>query len=60
VYGARLAHDSLHREIQQIGRRLLLIVGLSIQGALVSALAVNPISFGLLGYEIGELFHFFG
>jgi len=37
------------------GRRLLLIVGLSILGALVSALVVNPITFGLLGYELGDL-----
>jgi len=37
------------------GQRLLLIVGLSSVGALVSALVVNPITFGLLGYEIGEL-----
>ena len=37
------------------GRRLLLIVGLSFLGALVSALVVNPITFGLLGYEIGDL-----
>ncbi|NIV18209.1 MAG: hypothetical protein GWN47_07290 [Woeseiaceae bacterium] len=37
------------------GRRLSLIVGLSMLGALVSALVVNPITFGLLGYEIGDL-----
>ncbi|MDH4255763.1 MAG: hypothetical protein OEX13_14725 [Gammaproteobacteria bacterium] len=37
------------------GRRLLLISGLSFLGALVSALVVNPITFGLLGYEIGDL-----
>jgi len=37
------------------GRRLLLIVGLSFLGALGSALVVNPITFGLLGYEIGDL-----
>ena len=37
------------------GRRLLLIVGLSFLGALVSSLVVNPITFGLLGYEIGDL-----
>lgn len=36
-------------------RRLSLIVGLSILGALVSALVVNPITFGLLGYEIRDL-----
>jgi len=36
-------------------RRLLLIVGLSFLGALVSALVINPITFGLLGYEIGDL-----
>lgn len=35
--------------------RLLLIAGLSTGGALVSALVVNPITFGLLGYELGEL-----
>lgn len=38
-----------------LGRRLSLIIGLSCLGALVSALVVNPITFGLLGYEIGEL-----
>jgi DNA-binding LytR/AlgR family response regulator len=32
-----------------------LIIGLSLLGALVSALVVNPITFGLLGYEIGDL-----
>jgi hypothetical protein len=37
------------------GQRLLLIVGLSFLGGLVSALVVNPITFGLLGYEIGDL-----
>ena len=37
------------------GRRLVLIVGLSLLGALVSSLVVNPITFGLLGYEIGDL-----
>ena len=36
-------------------RRLLLIVGLSILGAVVSALVVNPITFSLLGYDIGRL-----
>jgi hypothetical protein len=35
--------------------RLLLIVGLSLAGALVSALVVNPITFGLLGYQLSEL-----
>ena len=35
--------------------RLLLIVGLSLAGALVSALVVNPITFGLLGYELADL-----
>lgn len=35
--------------------RLLLISGLSIAGALISALVVNPITFGMLGYEIGDL-----
>ena len=39
-------------------RRLLLIVGLSLAGALVSALVVNPITFALLGYQLGDLpFH---
>lgn len=37
------------------GQRLLLIVGLSFLGGLVSSLVVNPITFGLLGYEIGDL-----
>jgi hypothetical protein len=37
------------------GRRLLLVIGLSLLGALVSAMVVNPITFGLLGYEIGDL-----
>jgi DNA-binding LytR/AlgR family response regulator len=32
-----------------------LIVGLSFLGGLVSSLVVNPITFGLLGYEIGDL-----
>ena len=35
--------------------RLLLIVGLSLAGALISSLVVNPITFGMLGYEIGDL-----
>jgi hypothetical protein len=39
-------------------RRLLLIAGLSLAGALISALVVNPITFGLLGYQLGDLpFH---
>jgi hypothetical protein len=38
-----------------LGPRLLLIFGLSFLGAVVSALVVNPITFGLLGYEIGDL-----
>ena len=37
------------------GQRLLLVIGLSFLGALVSAMVVNPITFGLLGYEIGDL-----
>jgi hypothetical protein len=37
------------------GQRLLLVIGLSLLGALVSAMVVNPITFGLLGYEIGDL-----
>ena len=37
------------------GWKLSLIAGLSLIGALVSALVVNPITFGLLGYEIGDL-----
>jgi len=35
--------------------RLLLISALSIAGALISALIVNPITFGMLGYEIEDL-----
>ena len=35
--------------------RLLLISGLSVAGALISAFVVNPITFGMLGYEIGNL-----
>lgn len=39
-------------------RRLLLIVGLALAAALISALVVNPITFGLLGYPLGDLpFH---
>ena len=38
-----------------LGQRLLLIVGLSALGAVVSAMVVNPITFGLLGYEISDL-----
>ena len=37
------------------GLRLSLIVGSSVLGALVSALVVNPITYGLLGYQIGDL-----
>lgn len=37
------------------GYRLLLIVGLSCLSALVAAMVVNPITFGLLGYDIGDL-----
>ena len=36
-------------------RRMLLIAGLSLAAALVSALVVNPITFGLLGYTLGDL-----
>jgi hypothetical protein len=39
----------------ELGWRLSLIIGLSVLGALVSALVVNPITYGLLGYEIGDL-----
>lgn len=35
--------------------RLLLISGLSFGGALISAFVVNPITFGMLGYEISNL-----
>jgi hypothetical protein len=35
--------------------RLLLISALSFAGALISAFVVNPITFGMLGYEIGKL-----
>jgi hypothetical protein len=35
--------------------RLSLVIGLSLLGALVSALVVNPITYALLGYDIGEL-----
>lgn len=38
-----------------LARRLVLVVGLSFLGALVSAMVVNPITFALLGYEIGDL-----
>jgi len=38
-----------------LGRRLLLISGLSLTGALISAFVVNPITFGLLGYELANL-----
>lgn len=37
------------------GRRLLVMVGLAFLGALVSSLVVNPITYGLLGYELSEL-----
>ena len=47
------AYESLFP--RELTRRLLLIVGLSILGAVVSALVVNPITFGLLGYDIGRL-----
>lgn len=35
--------------------RLLVIIGLSFGGALVSVLVLNPITFGLLGYELADL-----
>jgi hypothetical protein len=35
--------------------RLLLIAALSLAAALISALVVNPITFGLLGYELADL-----
>ncbi len=38
-----------------IGNRLLLIGALSILGALISALIVNPITFGMLGYKLGDM-----
>jgi len=38
-----------------IGRRLLLIVALAVLGAVVSAMVVNPITFGMLGFEIADL-----
>ena len=37
------------------GKRMLLIAGLSVLGALVSSLVVNPITFGMLGYKLGDL-----
>jgi hypothetical protein len=37
------------------GRKLSLVVGLSLIGALIAALVVNPITFGLLGYRIADL-----
>jgi hypothetical protein len=52
-YLIKTVYDS--RYPSGLGRRLLLIIGLSFLGALVSALVVNPITFGLLGYEIGDL-----
>jgi len=36
-------------------RKLAMIMGLSLGGAVVSALVVNPITFGLLGYKIADL-----
>lgn len=36
-------------------RKLSLIFGLSLAGGLISALVVNPITFGLLGYELADL-----
>jgi hypothetical protein len=36
-------------------KRLLLILGLSFAAALISAFIVNPITFSLLGYELGNL-----
>jgi hypothetical protein len=38
-----------------LGYRLLLIIGLSLLGGLVSAMVVNPITFSLLGYDISNL-----
>jgi len=37
------------------GKRLLLILSLSVLGALASALVVNPITFSLLGYDFREM-----
>jgi len=37
------------------GRRLLLILSLSILGALISAFVVNPITFSILGYDLKDL-----
>jgi len=36
-------------------KRLLLIAGLSLLGAIASALIVNPITFGMLGYKLGDM-----
>ena len=52
-YLIKTVYDS--RLPSEFGHRLLLIIGLSFLGALVSAMVVNPITFGLLGYEIGDL-----
>ena len=44
-----------HRFPAGLGKRLFLMVALSILGALVSALVVNPITFSLLGYELNNV-----
>lgn len=40
---------------QQNGRRLLFVLGASVVGATLSALIVNPITYGLLGYDLRAL-----
>ena len=52
-YLIKTVYDS--RLPSAFGHRLLLVVGLSCLGALVSAMVVNPITYGLLGYEISDL-----
>ncbi len=52
-YFIKIVYDSWYPS--RLSGRLLLIGGLSLLGALISALVVNPITFGLLGYELGQL-----
>ena len=52
-YLIKAVYENLFPET--LSQRLLVLVAMSFLGALVSSLIVNPITYGLLGYELSEL-----
>ena len=55
AYALLMRAAFIHRMPSDLAYRLLMILAMSLVGALISALLANPVTYALLGYDLREL-----